>query len=209
VLRANGGGDYGGIYRSTNSGVSFTPRNTNTDVFDGSSQSWYDMAIGASATNAEVIFTGVLNVWRSTNGGTSLSALNSWSNPGGAAYTHADIHFLRGYGGKIYCGSDGGVYRSTNNGSSFSDLTDGIQISQFYRIGGSKNDVTTIAGGLQDNGGYVYNNATWKVYYGADGMEAAISPTNSNLIYGMIQNGNLYRSTNGGNSNQGLVGNAL
>lgn len=204
LLRADGAGDYGGVYRSTNSGVSFSPRNTNTDVFDGSSQSWYDMAIGASATNADVIFTGVLNVWRSTNGGTNFSALNSWSNPGGAAYTHADIHFLRGYGNKIYCGSDGGIYQSTNNGSSFTDLTDGIQIGQFYRIGGSKNDVTTIAGGLQDNGGYVYNNSTWKVYYGADGMEAAISPTNSNLIYGMIQNGNLYRSTNGGNSNQGL-----
>jgi len=204
VLRADGNGDYGGIYRSNNSGVSFSPRNTNTDVFDGSSQSWYDMAIGASATDAESIFTGVLNVWRSTNGGTSLSALNSWSNPGGAAYTHADIHFLRGYGNKIYCGSDGGIYRSTNNGSSFTDLTDGIQIGQFYRIGGSRNDVTTIAGGLQDNGGYVYNNTSWKVYYGADGMEAAISPFNSNLIYGMIQNGNLYRSTNGGNSNQGL-----
>lgn len=204
VLRANGTGDYGGIYRSANSGVSFTARNTTTDVFDGSSQSWYDMAIGASATNAESIFTGVLNVWRSTNGGTTISGINSWSNPAGAAYTHADIHFLRGYGNKIYCGSDGGVYRSTNNGTSFTDLTDGVQISQFYRIGGSKNDVTTIAGGLQDNGGYVYNNASWKVYYGADGMEAAISPTNSNLIYGMIQNGNLYRSTNGGNSNQGL-----
>lgn len=204
VLRANGGGNYGGVYRSTDSGVSFTPRNTTTDVFDGSTQSWYDMAIGASATNAEVIFTGVLNVWRSTNGGTSFNGINSWSNPGGAAYTHADIHFLRGYGGRFYCGSDGGIYRSTNNGSSFTDLTDGIQIGQFYRIGGSKNDVTTIAGGLQDNGGYVYNNATWKVYYGADGMEAAISPTNSNLIYGMIQNGSLYRSTNGGNSSQGL-----
>lgn len=204
ILRANSSGNYGGIYRSTNSGVSFTARNTTTDVFDGSSQSWYDMAIGASATNAESIFTGVLNVWRSTNGGTSISALNSWSNPSGAAYTHADIHFLRGYGNKIYCGSDGGIYRSTNNGSAFTDLTDGVQISQFYRIGGSKNDVTTIAGGLQDNGGYVYNNASWKVYYGADGMEAAISPTNSNLIYGMIQNGSLYRSTNGGNSNQGV-----
>ncbi|PHR26267.1 MAG: hypothetical protein COA38_15240 [Fluviicola sp.] len=204
VLLADGSGDYGGIHRSTDSGVSFSPRNTNTDVFEGSSQSWYDMAIGASATNAEVIFTGVLNVWRSTNGGTNLTQLNSWSNPGGASYTHADIHFLRGYGGKIYCGSDGGVYRSTNDGASFTDITDGIQISQFYRIGGSKNDVTTIAGGLQDNGGYVYNNATWKVYYGADGMEAAISPVNSNIIYGMIQNGNLYRSTNGGNSSQGL-----
>lgn len=198
ILRAASGGGYGGIYRSTNSGASFSPRNTTTDVFDGSTQSWYDMAICVSSTNANVVFTGCLDVWRSTNGGTSITQINSWNNPGGASYTHADIHFLRFYGNNFYCGSDGGIYRSTNNGSSFTDLTDGIQIGQFYRISGSQNDVNTIAGGLQDNGGYVWNNGSWKVYYGADGMEAAVNPNNSNVVYGMIQYGSLYRTTNGG-----------
>ena len=204
ILVADNTGGYDGIYRSTNSGSSFSPRNTTTDVFEGSTQSWYDMAIGVSATNANTIFTGCLNVWKSTNGGSSLTQLNSWSNPGGASYTHADIHFLRGYGGNFYCGSDGGVYRSTNNGSSFTDLTDGIQIGQFYKIAGSPSDVTTVAGGLQDNGGYLLNSGIWKVYYGADGMEAAVDPANSNRVFGMIQYGDLYRTTNGGNNLQGL-----
>ena len=204
VLRADGSWGYGGIYRSTNSGTSFTARNTTTDVFNGSNQAWFDMAIGASSTDANTIFTGVLNVWRSTNGGTAISQINNWSSPGQASYTHADIHFLRYYGGNFYCGSDGGIYRSTNDGNSFTDLTAGLQIGQFYRIGGSPNDLNTIAGGLQDNGGYVLNSGIWKNYYGADGMEAAISPTNSDRIFGMIQNGSLYRSTNGGNSSQGL-----
>ncbi len=204
ILVANSAGGYDGIYRSTNSGVSFTARNTTTDVFEGSTQSWYDMAIGASATNENVIFTGCLNVWKSSDGGTSLSQVNSWSNPSGVSYTHADIHFLKGYGGNFYCGSDGGVYRTTDDGSSFTDLTDGIQIGQFYRIAGSPNDLTTVAGGLQDNGGYLLNGGTWKVYYGADGMEAAVDPTNSNRVFGMIQYGSLYRTTNGGNNLQGL-----
>lgn len=204
ALRANSGNGFGGIYRSTNSGVSFTPRNTTTDVFDGSNQAWFDLAICASSTNANTIFTGVLNVWKSTDGGSSLNAINSWSNPGGAAYTHADIHFLRYYGGNLYCGSDGGIYRSTNNGSSFTDISDGLQIGQFYRISGSPNDVNTIAGGLQDNGGYVWNNNSWKVYYGADGMEAAVNPTNSNRVYGMIQYGSMYRTTDGGGNLQNL-----
>jgi hypothetical protein len=58
-----------------------------------------------------------------------------------------------------------------------------------------------MVGGLQDNGGHAYSNSQWKNYYGADGMDTAIDPNNSNLYYGFIQNGSsLYVSTNAGNS---------
>ncbi len=202
LLIANSNGAYEGVYRSQNSGVSFSARNTNTDVFNGSTQSWYDMTICVSDVDADIVMTGCLNVWKSTSGGSSFSQVNNWSSPNGSAYTHADIHFLRYYDGNFYCGSDGGIYRSTNDASSFTNLTDGLQISQFYRISGSPNDGTTIAGGLQDNGGYVWNNSSWKNYYGADGMEAAVDHTNSDNIYGMIQNGTMYLSTNAGATNQ-------
>ena len=46
-----------------------------------------------------------------------------------------------------------------------------------------------MVGGLQDNGGHAYSDAAWKNYYGADGMDAAVSQVNSNLYYGFIQNG--------------------
>lgn len=198
ALLANGNETYGGIYRSSNGGVSFSPRNTNTDVFDGSTQAWYDLAICASSTNAEIVFTGNLNIWKSTNGGTSLSVVNDWADPTTPTFTHADIHFLRYYGGNFYCGSDGGIYKSTNDGTSFTDLTAGVQIGQYYRIGGSQNDLTVLTGGLQDNGGFVYSGSQWKAWHGGDGMEAALHPTNSNIIYGMSQYGTLWQSTNGG-----------
>ncbi len=203
ILSATTGNGFQGIYRSTNSGTSFTARNTTTDIFE-STQAWYDMAIGVSDTDENLVFTGVLNVWESSNGGTSWSQVNSWSNPTGASYTHADIHFLKYYNGSFYCGSDGGIYKSTDDGNNFTDLTPGIQIGQFYRIGGSQNDNSVLAGGLQDNGGYFLTGGSWKCWYGADGMEAQVDPNNSNNVYGMIQNGGLYRSTNGGNTNQGL-----
>ena len=203
VLASQTNWSFQGVYRSTNSGNSFTAMNTTTDIFQ-STQAWYDMAITASDTDANTIVTGVLNLWRSTNGGSSFSQLNNWSSPGAAAYTHADIHYLKYYNGNLYCGSDGGIYKSTNNGNSFTDLTDGLQIGQFYRLGSSQNDVTTLAGGLQDNGGYAYVGGTWKCWYGADGMEAGVDGNNSNIIYGMIQYGDMYRSTNGANTNQGL-----
>jgi PKD repeat protein len=200
VLSAATNNDFQGIYRSTDSGVSFSARNTTTDIFDGSGQAYYDMAIAASATDANTIYTGCLNLWRSTDGGNSFNNLNSWSNPGGASYTHADIHYLRAYGGNLYCGSDGGVYKSTNSGNAFTDITDGVQVGQFYSIAGTEQDPDVICGGLQDNGGFAYNGTEWKCYYGADGMESAVDNNNSNLIFGMIQFGSLYRSTNGGNN---------
>jgi len=199
ALKANGNGSYNGIYRSTNSGASFTAMNTTTDCFEGD-QSWYDMAIGVSDIDKDIIFTGVLNVWKSTDGGATLSGINSWSDPSAAAYTHADIHFLRYYGGNLYCGSDGGVYKSTNDGNSFSDLSSGLQIGQFYRISGAESNVNTITGGLQDNGSYYRSGSTWNVWLGADGMENAVNPANPLEAYGMIQNGGLYETSNGGQS---------
>lgn len=195
-----------GLYRSTDSGLNFTARNTTTDVFE-SSQAWYDLALGVSDTNAEEIYTGCLNVWKSSNGGTSFVKLNNWSSPSSPSYTHADIHYLGFYAGKLYAGTDGGVYVSQNGGTNFTDLTATAQISQFYKIAVSKQSASNMVGGLQDNGGHAYSGGQWKNYYGADGMDAAIDPTNPNLYYGFIQNGgSLYISSTAGNGITGSVG---
>ena len=200
IVAANSSWNYQGVYRSTNSGASFTLRNNTTDIFDGSGQAWYDMAVCVSDTDEDILIFGVLNLWKSTNGGVSWSPVNSWSNPSGASYTHADIHYLEYYDGNLYCGSDGGIYKSTNNANTFTDLSEGLQIGQFYKLGSTPNDVDVITGGLQDNGGYAWNGSNWNCWYGADGMEAVVNHTNSSNVFGMIQFGGLYRSVNGANS---------
>ncbi|MFN7013292.1 MAG: WD40/YVTN/BNR-like repeat-containing protein, partial [Bacteroidia bacterium] len=124
ILGATTGSAFQGIYRSTDGGTTFSARNTTTDVFE-SNQSWYDLALAVSSTNAEEIYTGCLNVWKSTTGGTSATKINSWSNPTGASYTHADIHYLGFHGNKLFAGTDGGIYVSENNGANFTDLTAG------------------------------------------------------------------------------------
>ncbi|EZH72511.1 hypothetical protein ATO12_23980 [Aquimarina atlantica] len=188
-----------GLYRSTNSGDSFTKTQETTNIFE-SSQAWYDLALTVSDTNANTVFVGCLNVWKSTDGGNNFSVINGWANPQQATYTHADIHFLRYYNGKLMCGSDGGVYLSENNGGSFTDLTKGLQIGQFYRISVAANSSSNnVVGGLQDNGGYARNGNTWNNYFGADGMDCAVSGTNPNTYYGFIQGGgSLYKTTNRG-----------
>ena len=205
ILSSTTGNVFQGIYRSTNGGTNWTKTSGTTDIFE-SPQAYYDLALAASSTNADEIYTGCMNVWKSTNGGTNLTKINSWSNPTGPSYTHADIHYLGFHGTKLFAGTDGGIYVSSNNGTNFTDLTAGAQISQFYKISVAKQSSANMVGGLQDNGGHAYSGSQWKNYYGADGMDTAINPTNQNQYYGFIQYGNsLYISNNAGNSNSGSV----
>ena len=60
-----------------------------------------------------------------------------------------------------------------------------MQIGQFYKIAVAKETSSKMVGGLQDNGGQGLNNNIWQNYYGADGMDTAIDPYNSNLYYGL------------------------
>lgn len=194
-----------GLYRSVDAGISFQLMNNDTNILE-STQGWYDLAICASPTNKDLIFTGCLNVWSSVDGGATFFKINNWNQPLAAEYTHADIHYLGYKGSRLFCGSDGGIYFSDNNGQTFTDRTTTAQIGQFYKISVSPNTNGKLVGGLQDNGGYGFSNNTWKNWYGADGMDNAINPTNDNIFYGLIQYGSsLHISTNAANSRQGSV----
>ncbi|UJH66479.1 thrombospondin type 3 repeat-containing protein [Allomuricauda sp. SCSIO 65647] len=184
-----------GLFKSTDSGDSFTRTANTEDIFE-SNQAWFDLAIEVSPTDANELYAGCLNIWKSTDGGDSFTQLNQWfSNT--PSYTHADIHTLKFFGSKLFCGSDGGVFVSDDGGATFDDYSDGIAVTQFYRIGIAKNDASRIVGGTQDNSGFVYNNNEWNIYTGGDGMDYEIDPTNSNIAYGFLQFGNpLFITTN-------------
>lgn len=194
-----------GVYRSIDSGTSFTAMNTTTNVLENT-QAWYDLALGVSTTNADEIYTGCLNVWKSTDGGTTLTKVNNW-NVVTASYTHADIHILRFFGNKLYCGSDGGIYVSSNGGTNFSDFTKSIQNQIIYKLAVAKQTSQKIMTGHQDNGCHAYiNNNQWKRIQGGDGMDVAIDPNNQNVLYGFVQYGqSLYKNTVGGTSFSSFV----
>ena len=198
----------GNIYKSSDAGASFTETfSGGQDIFEVA-QAWYDFAFAVSDTDENEIYTGILNIWKSSNSGANFTKVNNWSSPGSASYTHADIHNLRFINGKLFCGSDGGIYTSDDGGTNFTSLTDGLAIGQFYRIDVAKEDPSLVVGGLQDNGGYARRNGEWQNYYGADGMEAAFHPSDAQNIFGFIQlGGGPYFSTTGGASLGGSYGN--
>jgi hypothetical protein len=198
VISAKTDNSYQGVYKSIDSGATFTTTNTTANLFGGSTQAWYDLALGVSDTNAEEIYTGCLSVMKSLDGGVTFSSV---------AGTHADIHILRFFNNKLYNGNDGGIYTSTDKGAKFTDLTKSIQNQQIYKIAVAKQTSAIMYTGHQDNGCHAFvNNNQWKRTQGADGMDVAIDPTNQNVLYGMIQYGQqFYKNTTAGANNSSNI----
>ncbi len=194
-----------GVYTSTNGGSTFTKTLESDDIFNGTTQAWFDLALAVSPTNADEIYVGTLDIFKSTDGGDDFAKINDWRFVD-ASFTHADIHFLRFYNGVLYAGTDGGVYRSTDGGINFTDLTKNLSISQFYKVSVSKQNSGKLAGGLQDNGGFSLTNNAWHNYHGGDGMDAASDPNDENTFYGFLQNGGtLFKTIDGGLSLNGQI----
>ncbi len=215
VLQKNGS-SFGWLYRSTDSGNNFTilQEHTTATNYIGS-QASRDMAIAVSNTNINEIHIGGLDMYVSTNGGSSFVQECDWyypsTTPGGSgtgySYVHADIEVLQYLNGNIYAGTDGGIYKSTDAGDNYTDLSVGLGVHQFYRINSSATDKNRVVGGSQDNGTNVMSGPShqWVHMMGADGMDCAIHPTNSNIIFGCYQYGGMVKSTNGGTTRTSMV----
>ena len=199
LLAANSAGGVYGIYKSTDSGVIFTEVNSGspagmlgyyTDGSGGSGgQGSYDLCIAVDPSNANTVFIGGITTWKSTDGGVTFSPSNNWTsynvyNISGVAVVHADKHVLAYQNSStLFEGNDGGIYKTTNGGTSYTDLTNGMVISQIYRIGVSQTNTTLVLNGLQDNGSKLYNAGFWSDVTGGDGMECIVDYSNANYMY--------------------------
>lgn len=205
--------DYGykGLYKSVNSGVSYTLVHSTPNILSGDEtaasaggQGWYDLALGVSPLDANIIYIGGVNVWKSINGGTSFAITGHWysGGSGNLPFVHADQHVLEFMpnSSTIFSCNDGGIRKSTNNGASWTDLSNGLQIMQFYRISGAATNANIVFGGAQDNGTNRKVGTAWNSAYGGDGMKCIVDPTNANIVYASTQYGGIVRSSNGGTS---------
>ena len=207
LFGASDNGFYG-VYKSNDEGNSWTEQSTSPNLLgwsstgsDNGGQAWYDLALAVSPSDENTLFVGGVNTWKSTNGGVSWSINTHWTGSGGAEYKHADVHMLKYHplNNHIYSGNDGGLYFSTDE-VNWTDISDGLHISQFYSLGVSQTVQDQVITGSQDNGTFLKTNLDWDAVIGGDGMECIIDYTNSNIMYGSIYYGDIRKSTNGGNS---------
>ena len=206
-----------GLYKSTNAGDTWVQINA-TDY--PSYQGWYAHYVVVSPFDAQTLFTGGIEIWRSTNGGSTLAVRSRWTDVyfatsppqgpiGASRYAHADHHFAVWHPTQpntVYFASDGGVFRTTNLGVSFDSLIGGYQTSQFYN--GFSNSATSPSfalGGLQDNFTVLYEGTNaWRRAIGGDGAWTAVNPLVGTTVYAESQYLNMRRSTNSGNTWAGV-----
>jgi hypothetical protein len=209
IVGTNSSDAFGGLTRSTNSAVSFSVMSTTPNILGGT-QAWYDLDIAASPTNKDEIICGGIDLWRSTNGGSTWTQ-NTFGY-GGGPYIHPDQHDVVYMNGTtIWACNDGGVYYTTNSGGTWTSANGNMNIAEPYFLGQSALSATRIIAGLQDNGTILWNGTSWTLVKGGDGMECFVDWNNNNTIVGSYVNGAHAKSTNSGgtwsNIVTGLTGN--
>jgi len=188
------------LYRSADFGATWTALSNSTHA---QWQYWcaHTVAINPSNTSS-LIFAGV-SVYSYNIAGSSSGQI--------ATNVHSDVHDIRfdpSNNNIVYITCDGGVYKSTDGGASFSQINNGLQAVQFYSSIGYSLTSNIDVGGLQDNGVVIYNGSTWSTFPGlggTDGAACAISATNANTILASGDAREVHLSTNGGASSSTVL----
>lgn len=185
------------VYRSTDFGATWLAASGTSNHC--SYQFWFAHTIAINPFFTDSILYGGVSIYRHRVSSGTRSAI------GGLHADHHDIEFDPIARGTIYVCNDGGIYKSTNGGSSFSAINNGLNATQFYASLGVSASVATpnrMAGGLQDNGQVLYNGTQWNQlsWAGGDGTSCAIDPVNNNRIFVSRDAKQVYRSTDGGST---------
>jgi hypothetical protein len=193
-----------GFYRSTNGATSFSVMTTSNILANACNatgtgcQGWYDLCTAVSPTNRDEVAVGGVNVWRTTNGGSTFTCIGCWLGTGSPPFLKADHHDLDySSTGTLYSANDGGICRY-NGSSSWTDIVGTANIAQIYKIGTSATLANFWITGHQDNGSNIYNGSSYNASLAGDGMDCFVDRTNNNILYASQYNGSFDKSTNGG-----------
>ncbi|MBK8557242.1 MAG: T9SS type A sorting domain-containing protein [Lewinellaceae bacterium] len=202
------------LLRSTDSGLTFATMSTTPNIMgyacagdDMSGQGNYDLAVAVDPTNVNTVYVSSINNWKSTDQGATWSIVSHWVGSmygtNCAASHHADQHVAvwSPLNGRLYLGHDGGISYTADGGSTWTQITNNLEIAQVYKIGQSATNINYTMNGYQDNGSAFRNTFAFTTVRGGDGMECAIDYTDPNYRYLTNPNGNISRSSGGGYSN--------
>lgn len=186
--------------KSTDGGTSWSAM-TMPQGYD--TQGGYNMAIVVAPNNADKVMLAGVSGWVSIDGGTNWTKhLNGlWEMAGDEGkYIHSDHHMLKYLPGSndiIFTAHDGGLHKGIFHdlNATWTDLSQGLVITQFYGMDGFPGDQNILIGGSQDNDGTFYNGTTWKnINNNSDGTGGRINYSNSAISYCKSQSGFLNRT---------------
>ncbi|MDX1925691.1 MAG: PDZ domain-containing protein [Pirellulaceae bacterium] len=186
------GFEYGGIYKSTDCGESWTRVNS------VHSRPMYFSVVRVDPNNEQAVYLLGVSQYKSLDGGVTFDA-----NFG--RDVHADGHALwidPRDGKHMIVGVDGGVYHTYDQGKKWDHLNT-MALGQFYHVAISPKYPYYVYGGLQDNGtwgGPAFSldgsgpvNEDWLSVGGGDGFMCRVDPNDPDLVYSTSQGGAMNR----------------
>jgi photosystem II stability/assembly factor-like uncharacterized protein len=190
--------DLHGLFKSEDNGVTWNKiidknninilgRSADGSTIGDGAQGFYVLSFAVSPVNINEIYVGSINVWRTVDGGTNWELkTHEWpTSYTGVQSTWVDFHEMKFQPNTniIFAANDGGVLKSQNNGDFWTDLSYGLDIAQFYRLGLSQTNPDMIIGGVQDQFGVLYKEGSWDALYTGEGGEHFIDPVDENILY--------------------------
>ena len=209
--------------RSLDTSVTVTGTPVFLPIVVGYEQRWVaaelsDISVRTFASWASVTYAGGQN----TNGTGSGVYRNSSCNPNWSLFglnTQLVFALARGIDGVVYAGTYGsGIYRSTNNGTTWQPVNSGLQDQRFYGLSTHPSNAAIVLAAGYEHGVYRTTNrgASWQRSQPTDIdfiNAVAFNMADGNIAYAGTDDRGLYRSTNGGASfqahNTGLTNNRV
>lgn len=173
-----------GLYRSDDAGANW--KHLNSD-FGLVVRPFYFSRITVDPKNSDIVVKAGLTGSISRDGGKTFKSLGNM---------HADIHdtaFDANDTNRLYCATDGGVYRSWDGGNTM-EMVSNIPTSQFYHVSIDDKEPYNVYGGLQDNGSWYgptkspggIESRDWTRIGFGDGFRVVKHPS-KNIIYSEMQ----------------------
>ena len=204
----------GGVYKSSNKGSNWSTLTTPVDDDNGignditRGQAWYDLIAAVDPNDATALYIGGVDLFKTTNSGSSWTQVAHWYGGFGYPEVHADQHaivFRPGSSTDILFGNDGGTWftsTGTSSTPSFTNRNNNYNVTQFYACAIHPDaGVNHYLAGAQDNGSQLFNSAgidATSEATGGDGAFCHIDQTNGDIQFTSYVYNYFYRSTNGG-----------
>ena len=240
VYRSSSGGDPGSWNVRATTGSGHVQSQLLSNLLTGSFETcigqpndfvtmgWYCNTIAVDPVDANRVWAGGVDLFRSDDGGQSWGVASYWWATSGQipSYVHADQHaivFHPRYDGSsvrtLYVTNDGGIFRTSDalgttatgaraacdsslSKMTFTSLTNSYGVTQFYH-GAVSPDGKQLVAGAQDNGTVFADIEDgpnrWRSVVGGDGGYVAFDPEEPKWVYAQTQWGAMRRSNSGGN----------
>ena len=170
-----------------------------------SGQFGYNTYLFVDPTNADAVYLGAHDLFKSADGGASWTNMTKnftpsagggpWTYQPGLSTTHSDqqgFAFEPGNPSVVYLANDGGLWKSTDSGATLQSLNTTLSLVQFNSLALHPTDAGFTVGGTQDNGTQrrLPESPTnspavqWDEPSGSDGGACVINPVNPSIVFG-------------------------